>query len=655
MQRFLLFVIFGLLTLVLPAQNNGKDPVLFKVADNPVHVSEFKYIYSKTNGEKANFSENSLQEYLDLYTKFKLKVQKARDMKIDTIPRLIKELAGYRKQLADSYLINKEVTEKLVREAYDRKLEEVDFSHILFQLNANAGPKDTLVAYKFAKDAKNRIENGADFAEIAMEVSDDPSAKNNGGRIGYLPVLFPNGFYPLESAAYAMQPGQVSDPVRTNMGYHLVKVHDRRPARGEIEASHILIRIDKNNPEASKNRIDSIYQVLQNGADFAALAKNISEDGRSKPNGGYLGFFGVGQYETKFEDAAFGIHADNQYSQPFQSSLGWHVIKRISHRGIQPYNVEKRRLEANVKNDGRFENAKAEVLEQIKSDGHFREYPEELDRFVQILNDTFLTFRWKPPQGLSNGPLFEMTDYRAGVNDFVQFLRNASRKRMTYARSGDVKYVANRLYGEFVAERCFQYEEAKLEEKYPDFKALMREYEEGILLFEVTKMLVWDRASEDSIGLQKFFESIPGKYRWNERAVVTVYKLDSEQEGRINELESFARSNPLNAVLEKFNTGEEILIAEEVKMEKGRNMELNKLDWKTGATSNVRNNPKGKYLEFMKIEKIIPAGDKTLGEAKGYVIADYQDYLEKKWIEDLQAEYKIKIDKKVFETLIETR
>ena len=651
-QRSIPFLIFVMLSISLNAQNKEADPVLFTVSGKPVHVSEFKYIYSKTNGEKADFSENSLREYLDLYTKFKLKVQKARDMQIDTIPRLNKELQGYRKQLADSYLINKEVTEKLVREAYDRKLYDVDFSHILFQLNANAGPKDTMVAYKFAMEAKQRVQKGEDFAKVASDLSDDPSAENNGGRIGYLTVLYPDGFYPLETAAYSLEPGQISDPVRTKMGYHLVKVNDKRPARGEMEASHILIRADEDNAEEGKRRIDSIYQALQSGADFATLAKSISEDLRSKPNGGYLGFFGIGQYETAFEDAAFGIHADNQYSQPFQSSLGWHVIKRISHRGIQPYNVEKRRLEANIKNDGRFENAKEEVLEQIKTDGQFKDYPQNLDRFIQVLNDTFLTFRWKPPQGHINELLFELTDQQVKVSDFVQFLRNASRKRMTYARSGDVPYVAKRLYGEFVSEQCFQYEESRLEEKYPDFKALMREYEEGILLFEVTKMLVWDKASEDTVGLKKFFETIPGKYRWNERADVTVYKLDGESEARINELEAFARNNPVNAVISKFNAGKEILQVEEVKMEKGKNLELKKMDWRAGSLSNVRNNPRGKYLEFMKIEKIIPARDKTLEEAKGYVIADYQDYLEKKWIEELNAKYKIKVNNKVFEKLI---
>ncbi len=651
-RLFLIFILFAVAHFA-SAQKQSADPVLFTVADTPVHVSEFKYIYTKTNAEKADFSETSLKEYLDLYTKFKLKVEKARDMKIDTIPKLIKELEGYRRQLADSYLINKEVTEKLVKEAYDRKSQDSDFSHLLFSVDLNANAKDTMAAFSRAIAARKRILNGEDFAKVAAELSDDESAKNNGGRIGFLEVLFPDGFYPLENAVYTLPIGELSEPVRTKMGYHLVKVNSRRPARGEIEAAHILIREDGRTPEEAKEIIDSLYQLLNAGGDFNTIAKERSEDKRSQPNGGYLGFFGISKYEKSFEDAAFAIEEDNTISMPFKSSLGWHIVKRISHRGIQPYNIEKRRLEANIKNDGRFAKAQAAVLAQIKADGNFRENPEVLSKFTTALNDTFLTFRWQAPKQNLEKVLFTMDDgFQADVSDFVKFLRNASRKRMTYARSGDVNYVANRLYEEFVEQQCFKYEENRLEEKYPDFKALMREYEEGILLFEVTKMLVWDRASQDTAGLKTFFDSIKGKYRWGERAQVSIYKLKSEHEAKVKELQAFAKKNPISAVLAKFNSESEILTVEEVKMEKGRNMQLKRMEWKAGAISTPYNNEKDKLIEFMKIENMSPAVDKTLNEAKGYVIADYQDYLEKQWIEQLEKEYKIKVNNKVFEKLI---
>lgn len=320
------------LSLVLSFQSlaqKDSDPVLFKVEGVPVHVSEFTYIYSKTNGKSADFSRKSLEEYLDLYTKFKLKVYKAREMRLDTITSLKEELAGYRRQLADSYLIDKSVTEQLVKEAYDRVQQDVDISHIFLSIKENASPQDTLAAYEKLMAAKKRIESGTPFSTVAKEVSEDKSAEKNGGHIGFITALFPNGMYALESAAYKLPIGKVSNPVRTNSGYHLLTVHARRPARGEIEAAHILIRKTSDKPELAKMRIDSIYQLIQAGEAFEGIARERSEDRQSAANGGYVGFFGINRYEKPFEDAAFSLQKDGDYSKPFETSVGWHIVKRV--------------------------------------------------------------------------------------------------------------------------------------------------------------------------------------------------------------------------------------------------------------------------------------------------------------------------------------
>ncbi|MCB0616648.1 MAG: peptidylprolyl isomerase, partial [Phaeodactylibacter sp.] len=238
-RQFILFA--ALLYLPLMAWAQKDDPILFTVEDTPVHESEFVYIYSKTNGKNATFSKESLDEYLDLYIKFKLKVQKAREMKLDTVPQLMNELAGYRRQLADSYLIDKEVTEKLLREAYEHSKQDVDISHILISMPSNPSPEDTLAAYEKALAIKQRLKK-EDFATVAKEVSGDKSAQNNGGHIGFVTALFPNGFYELEKAAYSIPLNKLSDPIRTAAGYHLLIVNGRRPARGEMEGDYILLR-----------------------------------------------------------------------------------------------------------------------------------------------------------------------------------------------------------------------------------------------------------------------------------------------------------------------------------------------------------------------------------------------------------------------------
>jgi peptidyl-prolyl cis-trans isomerase SurA len=648
----LLFAIVSIVPFCLSGQK--EDPVLFTVDNAPVHLSEFTYIYAKTNGKNADFSRKSLDEYLDLYVKFKLKVRRAKDMRLDTIPQLSRELEGYRRQLADSYLIDKEVTEELLKEAYERIKQDVDISHVLILLKPDNTPADTLEAYQKALNAKKRLESGEDWAVVAQEVSEDNSAKRNGGHIGFVTAPFPNGFYALETAAYSQPPGKISDPVRTNAGYHILKVHSRRPARGEIEAAHILVRKNEQEPKAVKARIDSIYQALQKGADFETLAREVSEDRASAEKGGYVGIFGISRYERSFEDAAFSLKNDGDYSQPFESSAGLHIVKRITKKDIQPYQIEKSRLETKIRKDPRFEEAKTAMIERIKRDNNLRENRPVLEGFIQSLTDTFLTFKWKAPEEKSTKTLFTLgKDYVATLGDFTDYLGRSTSKRLRMSRETSLAVVVNSLYDEFLNENLLKFEETQLEKKYPDFKALMREYEEGILLFEATKMLVWDKASQDSVGLNEFYKKIEGKYRWRERAETTIYRTSMANKDKIGEIREFARNHSKDEVLAKFNTNENIILtAEEKTFEKDRNPELAGMEWQTAALSQTEEVPRNQILKFIKIENILPEGIKTLQEARGYIVADYQDYLEQLWVEELRKEYKVKINKDVFEGIV---
>ncbi|MCO6479863.1 MAG: peptidylprolyl isomerase [Phaeodactylibacter sp.] len=653
MAKHCFLLLAALFFLPLAGWAQKDDPVLFTVEDTPVRQSEFVYIYTKTNGKNADFSRPSLEEYLDLYIKFKLKVQKARDMQLDTIPQLMNELAGYRRQLADSYLIDKEVTEKLLKEAYEHSQQDVDISHILISVAPGASPEDTLAAYQKAMDVKQRLKK-EDFAAVAKEVSADKSAQNNGGHIGFVTALFPNGFYELEKAAYSVPLNTLSGPIRTNAGYHILKVHARRPARGEMEAAHILLRTQDKSPEAVKERIDSIYQALKNGADFENMAKKLSEDSRTAAQGGYIGFFGINKYSPSFEEAAFGLKEDGAIAKPVQTNVGWHIIKRISHRGIQPYNIEKSRLENKVKRDNRFQEAKLAMVEKIKKDGKLKEYPKVLEEFASSLTDTFLTFRWRPPQQGGEALLFQYgDDYKVTLGDFTNYLERATRKRMRGGKDTDVPALVQELYQDFINESAMAYEEQNLENKYPDFKALMREYEEGILLFEATKMLVWDKASQDSAGLAEFYKLIEGKYRWEERAVTSIYKLDDRYKDQLDEVRAFAAAHSPQEVMEKYkNTDPPMLRHESKTMEHSVYPEFKSMEWKAGALSQSEPDPRGRHIKFVKIEEILPKGLKTLDEARGYVVADYQDYLESQWVEELRKEYEVDINQKVFDNLV---
>ncbi|MBI1225248.1 MAG: peptidyl-prolyl cis-trans isomerase [Bacteroidetes bacterium] len=655
-NRFLILLFVTFLSTGLFAQKD--DPVLFSVDDTPVHLSEFKYIYSKTNGDKADYSKASLQEYLDLYTNFKLKVKKAKDMKLDTISSLKQELEGYRRQLADSYLIDREVTEKLVDEAYERTKQDVDISHIMVSFPPNASPADTLAAWNKIMEAKAKLERGEDFGATAMVYSTDKSVNKNLGHIGYVTALFPNGFYNLETAAYTAPIGKLQGPIRTNGGYHLLIVHGRRPARGEVEISHIMVRLDKF-PDGIKARraIDSLYSALQGGANFEELAKTGSMDQATAAKGGYIGFFGINRYEKPFEDAAFALQNDGDFSPPIMTSIGWHILKRISLKRDEPFTVVKSRLQNQIKQDTRYELARQKMIERIKKESNFTEDHTTLANFIATLEaDTtksFLTYKWKAPEVPSTKPLFSFgNSEKITLGDFAEYCAKASRKRQQMSGAGIAQTVEN-LYEDYVGETALKHEEKLLDTKYPEFKSLMREYEEGVMLFEVTKMEVWDKASADSVGLEAFYEKNKANYKWEERAVLSQYALVEKAKDKINQIREFAKHNDPETVLAKFNTDEDkILSRTEKQYEKGRNEVVDKMEWKVGALSPVDISKRDKSYNFFKLEEILQPGQKTLLEARGYVVADYQDYLEKRWLESLRKEYKVKTNEKVFNSMV---
>jgi len=645
------FVLFFLVALFLPlsidAQN--EDAVLFSVKGNPVTVGEFLYIYSKTNRDKADFSKNSLEEYLDLYTKFKLKVQRAKDMQLDTIPALQKELAGYRKQLADSYLLDKEVTEKLIKEAYDRSLKDIKVSHIMVALKQNPSPQDTALAYKRIMQIKGKLDGGSDFVKVAKSLSDDKSAATNNGGLGYFTSPFPDGFYDFESAAYALPKGKISNPVRTPIGYHLIRVDDVRPARGEMEAAHILVR---HKTENAKANIDTVYQLLMKGQQFEDAAKIYSADKKTAEKGGYVGFFGISKYEQAFEDAAFALTKDGEYSKPIKTLAGWHIIKRISKKSVPEYDKAKARLKAKIQKDSRFELAKDAMVNQIKAENGFKSMKGPISKFGSTLDKEFLTYRWKAPAEKSKDVIFALGNDLHTLGDFTDYLQKESRKRMQLARSGTVVDALSTLYTDYVAETALKYEERNLEKKYPDFKALMREYEEGILLFEITKKEVWDKASQDTTGLRNFYNKNKSKYKWGKRAVVTTYTLNDAAHIS-DKIGKFVQKNGPDATLAKYNKeGKEPVSYQQTTVERARNKEIDALSWKSGTISEMKMDRKNKKITFMKVEEILEPSPKKLSEARGYVVADYQDFLEKQWLTELKKAYKVQTNKKVFKSLV---
>jgi peptidyl-prolyl cis-trans isomerase SurA len=321
-----IFISFLCASTLLSAQQVDKKSTIFTVAGQPVTVGEFEYVYTKNNlNNQADYSEKSLTDYLKLYENFRLKVKEAEALKLDTIQSLVNELAGYRKQLAKSYLTDREITEALVKDAYDRSLKEVNVAHILVKCDENANPADTLAAYKKAMDIRKRLLKGEDFGKLAAELSDDPSAKQNKGDIGYFSVF--QTVYPFESAAFNTKAGEISFPVRTSFGYQLVKGIAQRPAQGEILVAHILRKFPENataeQKDAVAKQIDSIDKQLVSGKlTFAEAVSKYSEDRTSKGKNGELPWFSTGRMVPDFERGAFALKANGELSKPVQTTYG---------------------------------------------------------------------------------------------------------------------------------------------------------------------------------------------------------------------------------------------------------------------------------------------------------------------------------------------
>lgn len=648
-----LSILFGFSTLY--AQDTAPNTELFSIQGNPVSVAEFNYIYSKTNGDTATYSKASLEEYLELYKNFKYKVARAKELGLDTLPSIQKELEGYRKQLADSYLIDKEVTEPLAKEIFNRSGKDVDVLHI--SVNIPKGETDTVKQYSKIKEARERLQKGELWVKVASEVSSDASAKRNGGAVGYITAPLPAGLYELENVLFTGKTGSLSNIVRSDIAYHLVKVKDVRDARGELEGAHIFLRDKDNDPKQKQNKstIDSLHKLLIAGASFEDLAKKYSNDKKSAPKGGYIGFFGINRFDRSFEDEAFGLTENGSFTKPFRSRVGWHIFKRISKRERSTWDKVRPQLMARVKKMPRYDAGRISMVKKLKNRFKFKD-DNTIKAYISALPDTFLSYKWKP------GPveaiqLFTFDDgaKKVMLSDFTAYLRKNASKRIRMNGVQSVQNAGRLLYNDFILNQTLRYGEQRLDKDNIDFANLMREYEEGILLFEATKMNVWDIASQDTIGLKEFFKDNQANYQWKQRAIIDVFTIRASEEKALlkNLKRSLKKGKSTKEILAKFNVNSPSTVKHhERKVERGSDLSLDRLKWKPGTVTNEERDDSKKVIRIGIFRELLKPGPKELKEAKGYAIADYQDFLEKRWIKHLKGKYEFKLNQKAFDSLI---
>lgn len=640
--------ISGLLMLFLSNVFSQQDPVLMTINNVPVTKSEFERIYYKNNRDSVR-DEKAIRDYLELFINFKLKVMEAKNLGLDTMPTFKQELESYRKQLSAPYFVDKETEEKLLKEAYERKKWRIRTSHILIKVGENASPADTLAAYNKAMEIKKRIDKGEDFANLAKEYSEDDASKINGGDIGYLTVF--TTVLPYENAAYSLKVGEVSNPVRSQYGYHIIKVTDRKENPGEVKVAHIMVLVPRDAKEEdvqkAESKINEIYQKLQQGEDFAKLAIEYSDDKASGKRGGDLPWFGTGRMVPEFESVAFETKI-GEYSKPFRTAFGYHIIKKHEVRPLQPFENEKNELLNKIAKDPRAQQSKSILIEKLKKEYGYTFNQKNLDEIIKYVDTTLYSGNFKMPANIKlNKPLFTLKDSIYTQAKFVELLSNYKNKQKDAVKNDAAKMLARQLYKEWENNQIIAYEDARLEQKYPSFAHLLQEYHDGILLFDLTDKMVWSKAIKDTVGLKEFYEKNKNNYMWDERAEVYLisYENDKCKEQFIKAVENNKKQLSVEDILNNINKKAICLTKKDVKLfSKGDSPAVDKLAFNTDKSQNKTYNIDSEKKLIFYLNKMLPPQPKQLNEAKGIITADYQSYLEKEWIQELRNKYKVVVN-----------
>ena len=633
-----------------------ENDVLMTIAGEQITKNDFLNVYNKNNRgassipeEKQKSEQELLNDYLELYINFKLKVAEAKELGLDTSKSFISELAGYRKQLAQPYLTDKEVNDALLQEAYERKLKDIRASHILVKVNQNALPSDTLAAFNKISKLRKRILKGESFEEVAKLVSEDPSAKENGGDLGYFTVF--QMIYPFESMVYSTKEGDISLPVRTRYGYHIIKVNDVRNALGEVKVAHIMVLLKKGatveDRKKAKSKIGQIYAKLEQGGDFAAIAGEYSEDRNSAPKAGELPWFSVGKMVGEFDKTVSDLVNIGDYSKPIQTQYGWHIIKMLDRRPIPEFEKVKAELKSRIAKDSRSKKPSSAFLEKLKKEYGFKEYIKEKNDFYKLVGDSYFSGNWKRTEAKSlDKTLFEFAGISYNQTVFANFIEKNSKKR----KKIPIETVVNSLYNSFIEEICISYEDRRLSEKYPEFKALIQEYHDGILLFELTDQKVWSKAIKDTAGLRGFYEINKNNYMWPNRLEVAFFSCTDEDAAKsLRKLvkKGIKKGTSIDEIVNKANQE-----TPRAKVKQGKFLkdddEISGIEWGVGFTENVNED---KSVNFAYVLSALPPTIKTLPEAKGMITADYQTYLEKEWIEVLRKKYQYSVNKSLLDSI----
>ena len=627
-----------------------KKEVLFTVDEKPYYTDEFSRVYNKNIDLVKDESQKDLNQYLELFVGYKLKINKANKIGLQNNVRYINELKSYRTQLSKNYTSDTKVTKALMEEGYARSKKEIRASHILFSLDENAVPADTLKVYNQALEVRKKALAGESFESLAEKFSQDPSAKDNKGDLGYFTAF--RMVYAFESAAFKTKVGEISMPTRTRFGYHLIKVIDSRNNPGEVTVSHIMIAKPATDTPAdadkSKTTIQDIYSKLKQGENFESLAGQFSQDKTSAPKGGLLPRFGSGQLSSdEFEAVAFGLTTPNSYSEPFQTQFGWHIVKLIEKHSIKTYEESERDLDSKIRKDDRSRLIANSLNEKLRKKYKFTRNDSAYNKIVKLVNDKFYTSEWSLPKDLKEYNETLLTIENKKVNERV-FLSELESQQKANLKIKPVAKLVDFVYHNFENTQLTEHYNDNLENEFPEFANVIEEYRDGLLLFDLMEKEIWDKAKQDTLGLKNFYNTHKDKYQWKNR--VEVLTASSTKQDVVKQARKLLKNNKsADAIKETLNTKEVVnIMTKQETLEEGATGFPKSVKIKVGISDVYK---EGEFYFVNNVTKVLPAAPKTLDETRGRVINDYQQYLEDNWVADLKKEFKVNVNQEVFERL----
>ena len=627
------------------AQN--KKNVLLTINSNPVYSSDFTKVFNKNLDLVVEESQKNVAGYLDLFIDYKLKITEAYAQELDKNQQYIKEFKKYEDQLAKKYIYDKRVVSKLVEEAYDRSLEEINAEHILVLSNLNDSPNDTLKAYNKIKEAHVKALKGENFTSLVIEYSEEPGAKKSKGKLGYFTAF--QMVYPFENTAYNTKVGEISQITRTSFGYHIIKINDRRKKKPKINVSHIMIFSNKDKKaEDPEERINELYAMIMQGEPFEKIAKQFSEDKNTGVKGGQLKTFGPGDLKApKFENAAYSIKNEGEIIAPIQSAFGWHIIRLNEKFSIPSFEEQKDDIEKKVKGGARALVVTQAINNKIIKKYGFKEGESYISYFNNFVNDSILSRKWTYSSIplTENQILFTIGDHDVTYTDYAEYLRDNQKTIKKYINKESLLID---MYVKFKNETLKNYFKERLEVENTEYATIINDYRNGLLVYDVMNKNIWQIAKTDSTGLKDYYEKTKNNYKWKKRLDVDIYS--SSDEITTKQVQTLLMRGEESATIKKqINSDGKINVITVSDVFEIDQSELPEDLIPEKGVSDIKLND-GFYV-VVNIKELIEPTLKEFDEVRGTVISDFQTEIEKKWMQSLRDKYEVKINNKSLKKL----